>query len=35
VRAARQQVLGIIAIALLIFVFLAARFGRFFHWSLR
>jgi hypothetical protein len=35
VRADRQQILGVLVIALLIFIFLIARFGRFFHWNLR
>jgi len=35
VRAARQQVLGALIIALLILVLLVVRFGRLIHWSAR
>ncbi len=35
VRAARQQILGALVIALLILALLLVRFGRLLHWSAR
>ena len=35
VRADRQQILGVLLIALLILVVVMVRFGRFLHWTAR